>query len=86
MIQQGFIQSGATGIALVLGTAVPLVTALYCSPGAEQDVEGGCQAVILMGRLVVVHQGQLIHGGDEEIVVDAQMAVVMNEDPNVAGE
>lgn len=76
-------QCQATKPALGRGAAVP---APFCSPGVEQDLEGGCQAVILMGRLVIVYERQLIHGGDEEIVVDAQVTVVVNEDRNKAGE
>ena len=42
--------------------------------------------MILVRRLVVVYEGQLIHGGDEEVVVHSHVAVVMHNGSNVAGE
>ena len=54
------------------GTGVPWAnTAQTCSPRVEQDLEGGCKVVVLMGGLVIVYERQLIHGGDQEAVVDA---------------
>lgn len=53
---------------------------------AEEDLEGGSEVVILMRGLVIVGQGQLVHGDDEEVVVHSQMAVVMDDRSDVAGE